>query len=136
MCNIFIWLKILTTTRNIITELNKGEKLNDNNYHIWHCKFWCILEDQKVLETLNHVIQEPKQRNFAQHRAVHKAYMVWKRKFFLACTMLLSCMDDISIEYELYHILDYPWNVRSFETKVWWTFSYTTKRTYNKSWKL
>ena len=57
---------------------------------------------------MNHVIQEPKQRNFAQHRAVHEAYMVWKRNFFLACTMLLSCMDDISIEYELYHILDYP----------------------------
>ena len=47
---------MLTTTKNIITELNKDEKLNDDNYEVWHRKVQYILVKQEALETLNHVM--------------------------------------------------------------------------------
>ncbi|OMO96514.1 Zinc finger, CCHC-type [Corchorus olitorius] len=33
--------------KNIIADLNKGEKLNGDNYNIWHRKFQFILEEQE-----------------------------------------------------------------------------------------
>ena len=71
---------MLTTTKNIIAELNKGEKLNGDNYEIWHRKVQYILEEQETLETLNQIMQEPEQGNFAQHRRDQKAYVVWNKK--------------------------------------------------------
>ena len=41
---------MLTTTSNIIVELNKGEKLNDKNYEIRHRKVQYILVKQKALK--------------------------------------------------------------------------------------
>ena len=73
-----------TTTRNIIVELNKDEKLNGDNYKIWYCKVQYNLEKQETLETPNHVMQEPKQGNTAQHRRDQEAYMAWKKKSSLA----------------------------------------------------
>ena len=52
-------------TRNIIAELTKEEKLNGDNYVIWHRKMQYVLEEQEVLETLNHVMAEPEQGSFA-----------------------------------------------------------------------
>ena len=45
-----------TTTKNITVELNMGEKLNGENYEIWHRKVQYILEEQETLETLNHIM--------------------------------------------------------------------------------
>ena len=28
----------MTATRNIVADLNQGDKLNDKNYDVWHCK--------------------------------------------------------------------------------------------------
>lgn len=36
-------------TKNIIIALKKGEKLNDDNYEIWHYKVRYIFEKQKAL---------------------------------------------------------------------------------------
>ena len=69
-----------TATKNIIVELNKGEKLNGDNYEIWHRKVQYILEEQEALETLNHIMQEPEQGNSAQHRRDQEAYVAWKKK--------------------------------------------------------
>ena len=49
--------------RNIIAELNKGEKLNGFNYVIWHRKMQYVLEEQEVLGTLNHVMAELEKGN-------------------------------------------------------------------------
>ena len=45
-----------TTTRNIIVEPNKGEKLNGDNYKIQLHKVQYILEEKEALKTLNHVM--------------------------------------------------------------------------------
>ena len=63
-----------------MAELNKGEKLNGDNYDIWHRKIQYILEEQETLQTLNNTLAEPKQGNNAQHRRDIEAYQAWKKK--------------------------------------------------------
>ena len=46
-------------SKNIIADLNKGEKLNGDNYNIWHLKIQFVLEEQEVLETINVEMEEP-----------------------------------------------------------------------------
>jgi len=38
-----------TATKIIVAELNRGEKLNGDNYEIWSMKVQCVLEEQGVL---------------------------------------------------------------------------------------
>ena len=35
--------------KNIMVELNKGEKLNDDSYEIWSMKIQYVLEEQEAL---------------------------------------------------------------------------------------
>jgi hypothetical protein len=46
-------------SRNIMTELNKDEKLNGENYEIRTIKIQYVLEEQKVLMVLDHILTEP-----------------------------------------------------------------------------
>ena len=59
-------------SKNIIADLNKGKKLNDDNYNIWHLKIQYVLEEQEVLETINAEMEEPQavegKNNNAQFR--------------------------------------------------------------------
>ena len=48
-----------TASKNIVAELNKGEKMNGDNYEIWSFKIQYVLEEQEALEVLNHVLDEP-----------------------------------------------------------------------------
>ena len=57
-----------TATKNIVAELNKGEKLNGDNYKIWSMKIQYVLEEQEVLECLKLVMHEPEAGNSAQHK--------------------------------------------------------------------
>ena len=41
-----------TYAKNIVVELNKGEKLNGENYEIWSMKIQYVLEEQEALEVL------------------------------------------------------------------------------------
>ena len=63
-----------SASKNIVAELNKGEKLNGDNYDIWHRKIQYILEEQKTLEALNNTLAEPEQSNTAQHKRDLEAY--------------------------------------------------------------
>ena len=69
-----------TATRNIIVELNKAEKLNGDNYEIWYRKVQYVLEEQEVLDKLNHVMEEPKQENSTQHIRDQEVYVAWTKK--------------------------------------------------------
>ncbi|XP_022853910.1 uncharacterized protein LOC111375338 [Olea europaea var. sylvestris] len=46
-------------SKNIIADLNKGDKLNGNNYNTWRHKIWYVLEEQDCLEGINHVMEDP-----------------------------------------------------------------------------
>ena len=63
-----------STSKNIVAELNKGDKLNSGNYDIWHHKIQCILEEQETLEALNNTLTEPEHGNTAQHGRDLEAY--------------------------------------------------------------
>ena len=54
---------MLTAVKNIMAKLNKGEKLNGDNYEIWGMKIQYVVEEQEVLETLNNVMAELEQGN-------------------------------------------------------------------------
>ena len=43
-------------TKNVVTDLTKGEKLDGTNYDMWHRKIQYQLNEQKVLETLTNVM--------------------------------------------------------------------------------
>ena len=66
--------------KNIVAKLNKGEKLNGDNYEIWSMKIQYVLEEQEALELLQMSMTEPKQGNMAQHRRDREAYETWKKK--------------------------------------------------------
>lgn len=65
-------------TKNIITRLNKGDKLNGDNWDIWQHKVSYILEKQDAVEPLTVVMAEPEVGNSAQHRRDQEAFMAWK----------------------------------------------------------
>ena len=46
-------------SKSIVGELNNGEKLNGDNYEMWHRKVQLILEKQEALETLTNTMVEP-----------------------------------------------------------------------------
>ena len=83
-----------STSKNIVVELNKGEKLNGNNYEIESMKIQYELEEQKALEVLNFIMNEPEKGNTAQHKRDRETYETWKRKTSLARITLLTSMDD------------------------------------------
>ena len=92
-------------SNNIIIDLNKGEKLNGDNYNIWHLKIQYVLEEQEVLETINAEIEEPQavegNNNNAQFRRDLTAYNAWKKKDSTARGILISSMnDDLVYEYQ------------------------------------
>ena len=43
--NVYYSLWLIIVSNNIIVELNKGEKLNYDNYNIWHLKLQFVLKE-------------------------------------------------------------------------------------------
>lgn len=54
-------------SKSIVTDLNKGEKLDGKNYDIWHRKIRYVLNEQVVLETLSHSLTKPMQEDTEQN---------------------------------------------------------------------
>ena len=69
-----------TASKNIVAELNKGEKLNGDNYEIWSLKIQYVMKEQEALEVLNHVLDEPEDGTTTQHRRNREAYESWKKR--------------------------------------------------------
>ena len=83
-------------TKNIIAELNKGEKLNGDNYNIWHFKMQYVLEEQDAFEAITNVINKPQasEGNSEQYTHDMAAYNAWKKKDSTAKGILISSMSD------------------------------------------
>ena len=61
-------------SKSIVADLNKGEKLDGDNYDIWHRKIQYILDEQEVLETLTQTMPAPENGNTAQLRHDQEVY--------------------------------------------------------------
>ena len=57
--SVFLYLVDMAATRSIVADLNHGDKQNDKNYDVWHCKILYLLEEQDILETITQPIVEP-----------------------------------------------------------------------------
>ncbi|XP_031258566.1 uncharacterized protein LOC116116653 [Pistacia vera] len=98
-------------SKNIVAKLNKGVKLNSENYEIRSMKLQYVLEEQETLEALNTSMEEHEDRNTVQHRRDRAAYETWKKKNSTARITLLSSMtDDIMRDYRRYEIVKDMWS--------------------------
>ena len=98
----FLWIM---ASKNIIADLNKGEKFNGENYNIWSLKIHYVLEEQEALEAVNIAMVEPQavrgNANNAQYRRDLDAYNAWKKKDSTARGILISSMsDDLVYQYQ------------------------------------
>ena len=67
--------------KNIFTDLNKGEKLDGENYNIWHRKIQYLLNEQEALKILTQFMDAPPEEgNGPQHRRDAEAYENGSRK--------------------------------------------------------
>ncbi|KAK2989942.1 hypothetical protein RJ640_013866 [Escallonia rubra] len=64
-------------TKNVIADLVKGEKLNGDNYDVWHKKMKFVLNEQELEEHLTKEIVAPTE---AQPLRDHTAYQKWNQK--------------------------------------------------------
>lgn len=69
------------TSKQIIVDLNKDEKLNGaNNHDIWNLKVVIILEDQETTKVLTQVLNPPPLNgNAIQNRCAIKSFESWKK---------------------------------------------------------
>lgn len=99
-----------SASQNIVAELNKGEKLNGDNYDIWYRKIQYIFKEQETLKTLNNTLFESEQGNTIQHRRDLDAYQAWKKKNCNArITMLSSMQDDFICKFTKYETTKEMW---------------------------
>lgn len=62
------------TTSNVVLDLAKEEKLDNNNYVMWYTRIQYLLNDQKVLETLTSVMIQLEKGNSTKHHRHMEAY--------------------------------------------------------------
>ena len=91
--------------KGIVAELNKGKKLDGENYNIWHCKIQHVLNEQEVMETLTYLLSKPDKGSTKQHQRDLAAYESWcKKDLCVRFTMLSSMHNDLIGEFEQYTI--------------------------------
>ncbi|XP_075088083.1 uncharacterized protein LOC142170153 [Nicotiana tabacum] len=81
-------------SKSIIADLNKGEKLNGDNYDIWSHTIWYVLDEQNALEGINHVLSQPEEGNTAQYRRNLEVYRAWKKTNSIAREIIVSYVVD------------------------------------------
>ena len=97
----FLCLVEMTATISIVADLNKGDKLNDKNYDVWHCKIQYLLEEQDMLETITQLMVEPEHGTTTHHKRDMEVYQVYKCKDRVARILMLSSMrNDLMLHFE------------------------------------
>ena len=91
----------MTVTKNIIDDLDQGDKLNDKNHDVWYRKIQYLLKEQDMMETITQLMAEPEHGNNAQHRRDMEAYQAYKRKDRVVRILMLSSMrNDLMLRFE------------------------------------
>ena len=105
VCNVpFVKFCNEMASKGIVAKLNKGEKLDGENYNIWHRKIQYLLNEQKqVLKTLTHSLSKPNEGSTKKHQHDLAAYESWHKKdLCVHFTMLSSMHNDLIGEFEQY----------------------------------
>ncbi|KAJ4744662.1 Gag-Pol polyprotein [Rhynchospora pubera] len=97
----------MSVSKNIIADLNAGEKLTSNNYDVWHRKAQFLLEMQDLLEPLTRELTEAERANPNRNRAIEE----FKKKDRAARITLLSSMsNDVLLRFERYRTTKELWD--------------------------
>ena len=97
-------------SKGIVADLNKGEKLDGENYNIWHHKIQYVLNEQEVLETLTHSLGKPNEGSTEQHQRDLAANESWhKNDLCMRFTMLSSMHNDLIGKFEQYTTVQDMW---------------------------
>ena len=88
----------MVSSKNIIADLIKGEKLNGDNYEIWSMNIQYVLEEQQSIEALTRVMEEPVKGTTAQHMRDREACNAWKKKNFTAHISCLVAWRSVNSE--------------------------------------
>lgn len=105
--------------KQIIADLNKGEKLNGDDFKIWHHKVAFIIEDQKATKAWT--------LPWKSHKSLDmEACKAWRTKNFTVwITRLSSMKNSIMCQYEHYRTASEMWLAMkkdfgaTFATKLW-----------------
>ena len=90
-------------SKNIIADLNKGEKLDSDNYDIWHRKVQYPLDEQEVVKTLTQFMDElPEEGSGSQHQYDTEAYAKAKKDHCAHFAILSSMQNDLISAFEDY----------------------------------
>lgn len=96
-------------SKHIIADLNQGNKLDGDNYDVWHRKVRMVLEEQEVEEILLSKMAKPEGEN-AKDPIKVAAFESWRKKDRISRITLLSCMNnDFLLEYEQYSTAHEMW---------------------------
>ena len=91
-------------SKNVITDLNKGENLDGENYDIWHRKVQNLFVEQEILETLTQSMEAPPVEGSGPH------YAKWAKKDRCArFVMLSSTHNDLISAFEDYKTAREMW---------------------------
>ena len=98
------------TSKSIIADLNKSEKLNGDHYDICSREIWYVLAEQNVLESINHVLNKTEEGNTSQHRRDLKAYKALKKANSTTRVIIVSSLiDDLIHECEEFRTAHAMW---------------------------
>lgn len=97
-------------SKNIVADLNKGEKLNGDNFDIWHRKIQYVLNEQEVEDLLTYSMTEPEKGDTVQHTLDLAAYDKWRKRDRCARSIMLSSMsNDLLDEFDEYPTAEAMW---------------------------
>ena len=103
---------MLATSKSIVIEVNKSNKLNGDNYVIRAMKSQHVPKKQEAHDLLELIMVEPEDSNATQHRCDHEAYVAWKKKNTITRIIILSAMDDdIAKQFKCYKFAKDIWTV-------------------------
>ena len=89
------------TSKNVVADLIKGEKVDGTNSDLWNKKIQYIFNEQEVLETFTTAMEPPEEENTTQHRRNKQVYDVWFKKDL--CThfiMFIGMHNDLIGQFE------------------------------------
>lgn len=70
----------MTSTKKFISDLNKVEKFNGDNFDTWHCKIQICTSRTRGSRRINMTVAQPKEGNATQYRQDLQAYEDGKRR--------------------------------------------------------
>ncbi|XXG84444.1 hypothetical protein AAC387_Pa10g1957 [Persea americana] len=101
----------LIAPKNIIADLNKGDKLDGNNYDKWYRTMIYLIDEQKVTYTLESIKTRPELANDAAPMPALNDFEKWDKDNWTARNIMLSSMHfELVPTYETYGTANEMWN--------------------------